>query len=197
MRTFRLIAVSVVFAAIFAVSALAQTTAAGKIGLINTQAFDDAKSGITKYVTALNSLETEFKPVFTELQTLGTKIQAMEKEIAGYREIVAKGGKIPISDTDLSKKAEDYEKSVREFKFKEESAKASYQRREAVVMGPVRQDIGNAIMEFTKKNGYVLIIDVSRDERGMILGLDETADVTKQFITFYNARPATTATVTK
>lgn len=197
MKTFRLIAVSVFFAAIFAVSALAQTTTAGKIGLINTQAFDDAKTGITKYVTALNSLETEFKPVFTELQTLGTKIQALEKEIKGYQEIVQKGGKIPISDADLNKKIEDYDKSLREYKFKEEGAKASYERRQQVIMGPVRQDIGNAIQEFTKKNGYVLIIDVSRDNTGMILGLDETADVTKQFITFYNARPATTATVTK
>jgi Skp family chaperone for outer membrane proteins len=196
MRTFRLIAVSVFIAAVFAVSALAQTT--GKIGLINTQAFDDDKVGITKYVTALNSLETEFKPTFTELQTLATKIQALEKEIAGYREIIQKGGKIPISDADLNKKIEDYDKSLREYKFKEEGAKASYQRREQVVMGPIRQDIGNAIQEFTKKNGYTIMLDVAKlDNAGLILGLDETADVTKAFITFYNARPATTATVTK
>jgi Skp family chaperone for outer membrane proteins len=198
MKTFRLIAVSVFFAAIFAVSALAQTTAGGKVGLINTQAFDDDKVGITKYVTALNTLETEFKPTFTELQTLATKIQALEKEIQGYREIIQKGGKIPISDADLNKKVEDYDKSLREYKFKEEGAKATYQRREAIVMGPIRQDIGNAIQEFTKKNGFAVMLDVSKlDSAGLILGLDETADVTKAFITFYNARPATTATVTK
>jgi outer membrane protein len=198
MKTVRLIAVSVFFAAIFSVSALAQTAAAGKIGLINTQAFDDDKAGITKYVTALNSLETEFKPLFTELQTLATKIQALEKEIQGYREILQKGGKIPLSDADLNKKVEDYDKSVREYKFKEEGAKSTYQRREAIVMGPIRQDIGNAIQEFTKKNGYTIMLDVSKlDNAGLILGLDETADVTKAFITFYNARPATTATVTK
>lgn len=200
MRTFRLIAVSVVFAAIFAVSALAQTTptTSGKIGLINTYAFGDEKEGIKKYITALTTLQAEFKPVETELQTLATKIQALEKEVQGYREILSKpGGTIPISNEALQKKAEEYEKMVREYKFKEEGAKSSYARREQVLMGPIRTDIGNAIQEFTKKNGYVLIIDVSRDERGMILGLDETADVTKAFITFYNARPATTATVTK
>lgn len=199
MRTFRLIAVSVVFAAIFAVSALAQTTPTsnGKVGLINTYAFGDEKEGIKKYITALTTLQAEFKPVETELQTLATKIQALEKEIQGYREILSKGGKIPISDADLGKKVEEYEKLVREYKFKEEGAKSSYARREQIVMGPIRQDIGNAIQEFTKKNGYVIIIDVSRDNTGMILGLDETADVTKAFITFYNARPATTATVTK
>jgi len=196
MKTFRLVAVSAFLAAIFAVSAFAQTTA-GKIGLINTQAFDEDKTGITKYVAALNSLETEFKPTFTELQTLGTTVQALQKELQGYQDIVSKGGKVPISEADIQKKLESLDKMQREYKFKEEDAKSRYQRREVAVMGPIRQDIGNAIQEFTKKNGYVLIIDLSKDQTGIILGLDETADVTKQFITFYNARPATTATVTK
>ncbi|HVE57301.1 MAG TPA: OmpH family outer membrane protein [Pyrinomonadaceae bacterium] len=194
MKTFRLIAVSVVFAAIFAVSALAQTTA-GKIGLINTQAFDDDKAGITKYVAALNSLETEFKPTFTDLQTLGTKIQALQKEI---QDLQAKANSnVPIDQKTVSAKLEEYDKLTREYKFKEEDAKARYQRREAAVMGPIRLDIGNAIQEYTKKNGYLLILDPSKDQTGLILGLDEAADVTKQFIVFYNARPATTATVTK
>lgn len=195
MKTFRLIAVSVVFAAIFAVSALAQTTA-GKIGLINTQAFDDDKAGITKYVAALNSLETEFKPTFTELQTLGTKIQALQKEIQTLQEQAQKGT-VPVNQATVNAKLEEYDKLTREYKFKEEDAKARYQRREAAVMGPIRLDIGNAIQEYTKKNGYLLIFDPSKDQTGFLLGLDETADITKQFITFYNARPATTATVTK
>ena len=195
MKTFRLIAVSAIFAAIFAVSAFAQTAA--KIGLINTQAFDDDKVGITKYVAALNSLDTEFKPVYTELQTMQTNLLALQKELNGYKEILDKGGKIPISDADVNKKVEALDKMDRELKFKTDDAKVRYQRREAAVLGPIRQDIGNAVQEYTKKNGYVLIIDVSKDQTGMILGLDEAADVTKQFILFYNARPATTATVVK
>jgi Skp family chaperone for outer membrane proteins len=196
MKTFRLIAVSAVFAAIFAVSALAQT-AAGKIGLINTQAFDDDKAGITKYVAAMNSLETEFKPLSTELQTLGTKIQALQKEIQTLQEQAAKGT-VPVNQATVNAKLEEYDKLTREYKFKEEDAKARYQRREAAVMGPIRQDIGNAIQEYTKKNGFVLMLDVAKlDSAGVLLGLDETADVTKQFIVFYNARPATTAVVPK
>lgn len=199
MKTVRLLAVSAFFAAFFAVSAFAQTpTTSGKIGLINTEAFYDAKAGITKLAAANTSLEAEFKPLQTELQTLATKIQALEKELAGYRQMIQENKKVPISDADLNKKAEDYEKSVREYKFKEEGAKAQYQRREQIVMGPIRQDIGTAIQEFTKKNGYTIMLDVAKlDNAGLILGLDETADVTKAFITFYNARPATTATVTK
>jgi len=196
MKTFRLVAVSAFLAAIFAVSAFAQATAA-KIGLIDTRFFDDEKAGIAKYVAAMNSLDTEFKPLGAELQTLGTNIQALQKELQGYQDILSKGGKVPIADADIQKKLESLDKMQREYKFKEEDAKARYQRREAVVMGPIRLDIGNAIQEFTKKNGYLLILDPSKDQTGIILGLDEAADVTKQFIIFYNARPATTATVTK
>ncbi len=194
MRTFRLIAASAIFAAIFAVSAFAQTTAS-KVGLINTLFFDDEKAGITKYVAAMNSLETEFKPLGVELNTLATKIQALEKEI---KDLQARSqdpaNKIPIDSKMVQTKLDEYDKLGREFKFKQEDAKARYERREAAVMGPIRQDIGNALQEFTKKNGYVLVIDVSKDQTGLFIGLNEAADVTKQFITFYNARPATTAT---
>jgi outer membrane protein len=200
MRTFRLIAVNVVFAAIFAISAFAQTqpTQAGKIGLINTMAFDDDKAGITKYVAAFNTLDKEFEPVRVELQTMGTKYQALQKEIQGWQDIIQKGGKVPIPEAEVQKKVEEFEKLGRDIKFKQEDAKVRYERRELAVMGPIRQDIGKAIQEFGKKNGYVLILDVAKlDNAGLVLHLDENADITKQFITFYNARPATTATVTK
>ncbi len=64
MKTVRLLAVSVFFAAIFAVSALAQTpTTGGKIGLINTEAFYASTGGISKLAAANTSLENEFKPL--------------------------------------------------------------------------------------------------------------------------------------
>ena len=197
MKTIRLIAAGVILAAIFAVSAFAQTTAS-KIGLINTLAFDDEKAGITKYVAAMNSLDAEFKTVYTELQTLATKIQALQKEIAGYQDIINKGGKIPIADADLQKKLEEYDKLGREYKFKEEDTKARIENRERIVMGPIRADIGNALQEFTKKNGFTVVFDISKlGNAGVLLGYDDTADVTKQFIAFYNARPATTPVVPK
>ncbi|MBS1796864.1 MAG: OmpH family outer membrane protein [Acidobacteria bacterium] len=194
MKAFRLIAASAFFAAIFAVSAFAQT-ASNKIGLIDTGVFGDEKEGITKFVQALKSLDAEFTPLSNELQTMGTKIQALEKEI---KDLQAKAStNVPIDQKTVNAKLEEYDKLTREYKFKQEDAKARYERREAAVLQPLRQDIGAAIQEFTKKNGYVVIIDVSKDNTGMFIGLDVAADVTKQFIAFYNTRPPTTAAVTK
>ena len=87
MTTFRLITAAFFLTAIFAFSAFAQTgvpAAAPKIVYINVGAFDgDDKGvgGITKYTTAMNTLEAEFKPVNTDLQAMNTKYVALGNEI--------------------------------------------------------------------------------------------------------------------
>ncbi|MBX7170811.1 MAG: hypothetical protein K1X72_07625, partial [Pyrinomonadaceae bacterium] len=57
------------------------------------------------------------------------------------------------------------------------------------------QDIYKAVQEFSKQKGYMMILDIGKmADADIVMALDEKADVTKDFITFYNARPATTAT---
>jgi outer membrane protein len=194
MKTLRLIAVSFVFAAVLAVSAFAQTTApTGKFGLIDTRFFD-SKEGITKYVNAMTALDAEFKADFTNLQTMGTKIKTLQTEITNLQKQI-QDGKVPVDEKSANAKVEEYERLGREYKFKEDDLKVRYQRREQVVMTPIRQDIGKALDEFAKKNGYSLILDGAKlDGAGLILAFDVNSDVTKEFITFYNARPATAAT---
>ncbi len=196
MKTFRLITAGFFFAAVFAVSTFAQTAAAGKIAVINTLAFDVDKVGITKYVTASNTLDNEFKPVQTELQTMATKLQALQTEIQNLQKTAAASTSgVPVGLTNLQAKATQYEEMGRQFKFKQEDAKAKYDNRRGVVLGPVLQDIGKAMQEFAKQKGYMMILDGAKlDESGLILAIgDDKVDVTKEFITFYNARPAGTA----
>lgn len=194
MRTIRQFAAVAVFTAIFAVSAFAQT-AGGKIGLIDPDKFYDATKGITRMVASLTSLNKEFEVPAADLQKLVTRIKALETELKTLEE-QARGGKVPVNEATVRQKAEEYEKLTREYKFKEEDIKAQVQRREAAVLGPVQRDIGAALQEFSKKNGYAIIFDIAKlAEGGILLGMDETNDVTAAFIAFYNARPTpTTAT---
>lgn len=198
MKTFRLFTAASIFAALFAVSAFAQAQSAAKIGLINTMAFDDAKEGITKYVNAMNSLENEFKPDNTALTTMGTRIQTLQKDIQALQKQV-QDGKVPVDEKTVNAKVEEYDKLVREYKFKEEDAKARFGRREQAIMGPIQLDIGKAMQEFAKQKGYTIILDVAKlGNAGLILAIgDEKADITKEFIQFYNTRPAGTATTQK
>jgi Skp family chaperone for outer membrane proteins len=189
MRTFPSVALGISFFVIFSVSALAQAAAPGRIYVVNPNMFGDDKAGITKFIAGLNVLNKEFAQPQTELQALADKIQNLANEIKSLQ-AQASGGKIPVDQNALRAKADDYDRLQREFKFKQDDAKARFEKREAAVMGPIRQDIGKAIQEFAKKNGYWMILDASKmDEANLFLAVDEAADITKAFIAFYNARP--------
>ena len=201
MRTFRLIAANFIFAAVFAVSAFAQTQDIGKVGLVNAFAFEDPKGGITKLVTATKSLESEFKTPAAELETMYNRIQALQKEITD----IQNQGNDPKYPGDKSKlqatgqaKADEYEKMGRNFKVKQEDLKASIERRRQVVVGPIYQDVMKALQDFAVKNGYAVILDGAKLEEAQILmAFNNKYDVTKEFIAFYNTRPAGTASTAK
>ncbi|CAN5599081.1 hypothetical protein BH10ACI1_BH10ACI1_00440 [soil metagenome] len=202
MKNFRLIAVSLMFAAIFAVSVSAQTPA--KIALINTAAFENETGGITKMVAARKALDNEFKTVLTDLQTLGTQITTLQADLKTLdTQIKAAQGaaQVPANLSALqasyAAKYDELDRKSREYKFKEDSAKASYERREAVVMGPVFQDIRKAVQEYGKSKGYTVVLDLANlFNSGNILYWEETINITDDFIKFYNARPATATTTT-
>lgn len=200
MKTFRLIAAGFFFAIALAASSFAQTGAAQTVGtakivVIDTSAFADEKAGgITKYVSAMKSLDTEFTSVQNDLQSTATKLTTLQKEIQTLQDQAA-GGKVPVDQKSAQAKVETFQNLQTEFKRKQEDAKARYERRQEQLMGPVMQDIFRAMQDFAKQKGYDLILDaVKLDAQQMILAfMPSKMDVTKEFITFYNARPAGTA----
>ena len=197
MKTFRLIAANFIFAAIFAVSAFAQAAQDTKIGLVNAFEFENPKGGITKLITASNTLEAEFKQPAAELETMYNRIQALQKEIQDIQKQLA-DPKFPGDKTKLQAtgqaKADEYEKMGRNFKVKQEDLKASLDRRRQIVVGPIYQDVMKALQEFAVKNGYAVILDGAKLEEAQILmAFNNKYDVTKDFIAFYNTRPAGTA----
>ena len=193
-----MLAASFVFAAIFAISAFAQAPAqaagTGKIGLINTYAFGDDKAGITKYKNALKTLETEFAPVNNELKTMGTKYTSLAEEI---RKMQSSNPAVPVDPKTVQAKVDEYQALETNIKRKQEDAKARYERRQSEVVGPIYADIVKAMNDFEKQKGYAVILDGAKlEEAGILMGFDDKYDVTKDFITFYNARPAGTAATT-
>ncbi len=190
-----IIASLIFFAAAFAVPVSAQTNArVGKIGIIDTRLFLNGKTVIKKYVDAINAVNVEFKSVATELDAMALKVQNLEKELRVFQEQAQKG--VQLNQATVNAKLEDYDRLSREYKFRKEDNEARYNRRQAALVSPVQRDISAALQEFTKKNGYVIIFDISKDQTGLFLSLGEKTDLTIDFITFYNARPATAA-VTK
>ena len=191
MTTHRSIALGILLTALFSVSAIAQAGAAqvpapGRIYIINPNMFADEKAGITKFVAALTTLNKEFAKDQADLKTLADKIQRLADELKVLQQQI-NDGKVPVNKEAAQAKADEYDRLQREFKFKQDDAKARYDKREAEIMGPITAEIGKGVQEFSKKNGYWMIMDASKLDS--VLSFDDNADVTKAFITFYNARP--------
>lgn len=201
MKRFSVLAVSFVFALFLTGAAFGQGAVPAaqpgsnlKIVVINTSAFD-AKDGIAKYTNAMSALEKEFTPAQTEINGLVANYQKLGTELKTLQDNI-NTGKVPVDRNAAAAKAEEYQSLELTIKRKQEDGKRKFELRQSQVMGPVLQDIGKAIDDFAKQKGYSLVLDASKLEgAGLILAVDVAkVDVTKEFITFYNQRPAGTAT---
>ena len=191
MKRSSIFALSLLFAAFFAVSAFGQPAQPAKIGWLDTGAFADEKEGVTKYINALKALDTEMKPRVTELTGIQTRLQNIAKEIQTMQNNTA----VPVKPEAIQAKQEEGQRLQREGEFKKKEYDAALESASGRVLGPVSADIGKAIQEFAKQKGYAVILDIDKlGQAGAILSLDQSANITKEFIAFYNTRPATTAT---
>jgi Skp family chaperone for outer membrane proteins len=188
MKRFSFIAVSFVFAAVFASSAFAQ---AGKIGWIDTGAFADEKEGVTKYVNALKALDAEMKPKVTELTGIQTRLKTLSDDLAK----MTGNSAIPVDQKAVASKQDEGQRLQREFDFKKKEYDAQVEKRTNDVLGPVSQDISKAIQEYAKLKGYTAILDVDKlAQAGVIMYLDPAASITKEFVVYYNSKTPATAT---
>jgi len=196
MRRISIVAASFIFAAVFSASAFAQAAqpGAGKIGFIVTAAFDDDKVGITKIVNAQKALEAEFKPRQTELQGIQTKLKTISDDLAKMGSNPA----VPVDQKVVAAKQDEGQRLQREFEFKQKEAQAAFGKRQDELLGPIMSGVYTALQEYAKTKGYSVIIDLSTlctaNQPSPVLVLEPTSDITKDFVTFYNARPGTTAT---
>ncbi len=197
MKSIRLIIATLVFTVAFVLPAFAQTTGI-KVAVIDTSAFADEKQGITKFVNAFKQLNGEFKQSGDSLSQMQQRGQTLAQEIEKLQNSPA-----PVAPETIRAKTDEYQKLQIDFKRKQEDLQAAYNKREAELVGPVRQDIGNAMRDFMTQKGIDLIVDPSRDDKGFVIMWGPKTDVTDEFIKFYNtrlatpAKPATTAPAAK
>jgi Skp family chaperone for outer membrane proteins len=168
-----------------------------KIVIIDSNAFSDSKTGIAKYISVFNQLETEFKPRRTELETLSVRMQNLQKEFQPMQDAYQKNPNGPIGAIQIQAKLDEMDRVKREGTFKQEEFNNLAGRRRQQLLAPVVKDISVGLQEFAKLKGYSLIFDLAKDEVGFLVTVgDNKLDVTKDFIAFYNARPVTPATTT-
>lgn len=191
MKAIRLIFLGVLIGAIFTVSAFAQV----KIGVINTSAFTLKEGGITKFVAGQEKLNAEFKPVNAEINNLVKRINGLKTELKNLQKAAKDNPKIPIKQSTINSKVEEHDRLVRQYNFKADEIKVNFSSRSDALLNPIKADIYKAVRDFAKEKGYVAIWDINQLLRTKtLLAVNAKTDVTKEFIKYYNARPAGTAT---
>ncbi len=191
MISIRFLLVSVILWTVFAGAAIAQQPVESKVALINTDAFYIENGGITKIADAYKALNLEFKVSFAELESLSKKFEAVQNEAKGLQ-----NSSVPVKPDILLAKVDEAEKLQRDFKFKQEDSKSRYEKREAILLQPIVQDIGKSIGEYAKQKGFTLVLDSGKlYEAQVLLFLQDTTEITKDFIKFYNGRPTGSASI--
>lgn len=207
--TNRLLAAAVVVAAASFSSAVGQTRPAApasqppatqpqatgvvpesKIALIYSSAFLDQKTGIARYNSLMSTLNREFQPRQTELNQLQQRIQAAQDEIS---KLQSPGSAVPVDPKSLQAKVESLEQLKKDYQRKGEDAEAAYQKRQGEIFAPLQNDIEKALEAFAKQRGINVIIDASRVP---LVYAAESIDITRAFITDFNAKNPATAAVT-
>jgi len=158
-----------------AIAAHAQVTAAKtstKVTVVQTQAFGDEKSGITRYLNVIKRLNAEFKPRKDELDVM----QAQYKKLADE-----------VTKSPAQAKYEQAETLQRDIKRKADDAQMAYQRREREVTEPISKDIQIALSTFAKQRGIDLLLDISSNTVPVAF-VNESIDITQAFIAEYNTR---------
>jgi outer membrane protein len=170
-----------------ATSAAPQTSVAvpdSKMALIYSEAFLDAKTGIARFSSLLGTLNREFQPRQTELNTLAQQIEQLTKEINDQRAVAA-----PAS---IQQKQDQLDQLKKEYQRKGEDAEGAYNRRRQEIFAPLQQDIGKALEAFAKARGITVIVDGSQVP---VVYAADSIDVTRAFIADFNAKNPATASV--
>jgi len=155
-----------------------------KLAMIYSDAFLDPKTGIARFSSLLTTLNREFQPRQTELQSLQQKINTLSKEIDDTQNVAA-----PDS---IRQKRDQLAQMNTDFKRKGEDAEAAYNKRRGEIFLPLQQDIGKALEAFAKARGITVIVDGSQVP---VVYAADSIDITKAFISDFNSKNPATASV--
>ena len=156
-----------------------------KIALIYSDLFLDAKTGIARFNSLVTTLNREFQPRQTELQTMQQKIQALTEDIQKTAAVA--------DPKTLQTKQDQLEQLKKDFQRKGEDAQAAYDRRRKEIFTPLQDDIGKALEAYAKSHNINVIIDGSQVP---LVYAADALDITRAFINDFNSKNPATAAVT-
>lgn len=168
-----------------------QAAAPATIAIIDSSAFSNEKTGITRVMNGMKTLEAKFLPLRTEIRGMRDRLNALRSDIQAKRAI--QDARTTAQQTE---QADNLELQI---KRKQEDAQATYQKESLTLLEPLQNDIAGALNAYAQSKGISLVLDANRVP---IVYASTSIDITRAFIDDYNrkypgtAAPATTAPAT-
>lgn len=162
------------------------TAPASKLAVIYSEAFQDSKTGIARFVALANKLNGEFDARQKKINDMSQKIKQLQDEISRLQGT-------PSVPANIQAKLDQLDQMKKDYQREGEDAQAAYQKRRVELFTPLQEDVGKALDAYAKAHGISLIIDGSQVP---ILYAAESVDITKAFIIEYNSKNPATASVT-
>ena len=155
-----------------------------KVAVIYSEAFQDEKNGIARFMVLVNKLNGEFQTIQNDLSQTAQKLRQLQADINKSASLPPAQIQAKIDQLDLQKK--DYQR-------RGEDAQASYQRRRQALLAPLQEDIGKALDAYAKAHGITMIIDGSQVP---LVYASDSIDITRPFISDYNIKNPGSASAT-
>ncbi len=173
--------IAILFISVFAFGANGQTTAPPsavvpvKIAVIDTDEFANPTTGVKKLLNGFNQVEARLKPLRDEIVGLQTRYNTLAAEIQ-------KGG-----PTVTQAKIDEAQQLESDIKRKQEDGQKAYQRYSKQIVEPLNVEVAKAVETYARSKGYDMVLDLAKFN-GTMMVLNQGLDVTKAFITDYNAK---------
>jgi len=173
---------SLFFLVTFCLTAQPSSAAEIKIGTISLQQIVLSSKAGAEAQKTLEQKANEFKE---KLEKEGENMEALRQEIEKKSSVWSNDVK--------AEKERDYQKQLRAFQMKQEDAQYELKQLEAKEMGPILQDLHEAIRTVGKENGYTIILENSRKGIQSQVGLmyaDDSLDISNLVLAELNKRAA-------
>jgi len=147
-----------------------------KVAVIYSEAFQDEKNGIARFVVLINKLNGEFQTTQNELSQTAQRLKQLQADISKSAALPPAQIQAKIDQLDAQKKA---------YQRRGEDAQASYQKRRQELLAPLQDDVGKALDAYAKAHGITIIIDGSQVP---LVYASESINITRAFISDYNVK---------
>ena len=152
-----------------------QPAAPANIGIIDSSAFGDEKTGITRVTVAVRGLETKFAPLRAEIRGMRERLNTLRNDIQTKRAIQ--------DAATTQRQIEEADRLEVQIKRKAEDAGANYKRESDALTEPLQRDILTALNAYAQAKGITLVLDANRIP---IIYAATSLDITRDFINDYN-----------